>query len=283
MEQAEAAGFRLLVFCGHLDVVDDEGLDGAFGRFEFEAELFLYGGEDVRGRIGIGGGRLIDGRPLEGEVVLAGEAGLVDDDAFEGVAELVGEAAEGHVLKLDHAVAHGDPTSRLGFVGWVGVGRWSGIGCGRFELGTAGGEDQIVDGEGFGFDVDGEMEALGEDFAKHEAALGGGELLQGGDIFGSDLGLDVKAGGVDPGRAAGDEVLLDVVGAGDEVFDGQIDHVEAVRGVHPLHHANVALVLAHGDDVEFREFDIGVGGGGLDVGGQRHVLSVGERRRESHA
>ena len=41
------------------DVVDDEGLDGAAGGFELEAELLLNCGEDVGSRIRRGGGSLV--------------------------------------------------------------------------------------------------------------------------------------------------------------------------------------------------------------------------------
>src|SRR5215472_12882599 len=74
--------------CGrHFDVIDHEGVDWAFGGFELEAELFLKRGEEVGSvaagavvvRFRLGGGE------LEGEIVFAGEAGLVDDVAADAV------------------------------------------------------------------------------------------------------------------------------------------------------------------------------------------------------
>ena len=56
-------------------MVDDQDGDRAAGGFELEAELFLKGGEDVRGRVRIGRavdewGRLVVGRPLQRKVVM---------------------------------------------------------------------------------------------------------------------------------------------------------------------------------------------------------------------
>ena len=64
-------------------MVDDESLDGAVGGGEFEAKLLLDGGEE---RWAAGEWRVVRGvvrRPLQGEVVFSGEAGLVDDGAME--------------------------------------------------------------------------------------------------------------------------------------------------------------------------------------------------------
>jgi len=60
-------------------VVDDEEADGGAGGFEFEAELRFEGFAEVSCVVGDG---LIPGgvvNPVEGEVVEAGEAGLIDD------------------------------------------------------------------------------------------------------------------------------------------------------------------------------------------------------------
>jgi hypothetical protein len=93
LEVAERSYFgeflQSLILRRFLDVVDDERGDQAFGRFEFETELFLDGGED-------GGQRLLvraewqhlsvddwahcfGWGAAQGEVVLAGEPRLVDD------------------------------------------------------------------------------------------------------------------------------------------------------------------------------------------------------------
>ena len=78
-----------------LGVVDDERFDGAFGGVESQTELFLQGGKKggraICGAI-IGG--IVEktvGRPFEVEVVVAGEAGLVDDGAIEFLGEDVCE------------------------------------------------------------------------------------------------------------------------------------------------------------------------------------------------
>ena len=59
-------------------MVDDEGVDGAFGGLELEAELVLDGGKDGND-IGatLLGGDVIG--PFESDVGVAGEAGLVVD------------------------------------------------------------------------------------------------------------------------------------------------------------------------------------------------------------
>ena len=67
---------------GRLGGVDDEDIQWSGGRFEFEAELLLDGGEDVwGGGVGRGGCGGIVGVGAEGVVEEAGEAGLVDDGA----------------------------------------------------------------------------------------------------------------------------------------------------------------------------------------------------------
>src|ERR1035441_456733 len=83
-----------LVLRGHLDVVDDEGVDGAFGGLELEAELVLDGGKDGND-IGatLLGGDIVG--PFEGDVGVAGEAGLVVDLAMDLIGEGGGQVGHG--------------------------------------------------------------------------------------------------------------------------------------------------------------------------------------------
>src|ERR1035441_4126525 len=83
-----------LVFGGHCDVVDDEGVDGAFGGLELEAELVFNrseDGDDV-------GASLLGGDvvgPFEGDVGVAGEAGLVVDLAVDLISKGGGQVGHG--------------------------------------------------------------------------------------------------------------------------------------------------------------------------------------------
>ena len=65
-----------------LDVVDDEDVGGGFDGVKLQPELFLDGGEQAGGRVGVGGVRLVVG-VAKGDVVFAGEAGLVDQGTVE--------------------------------------------------------------------------------------------------------------------------------------------------------------------------------------------------------
>src|ERR1700735_4621578 len=85
---------RWLVRGGHLDVVDDEGIDGAFSGLKPEAELLLQCGDQAGGGVGVGVG-IVFGGPEEGEGVAAGEAGLVEDGAMAGLGERGGEVGHG--------------------------------------------------------------------------------------------------------------------------------------------------------------------------------------------
>src|SRR5262245_24030485 len=77
-----------------IDAVDDEHIDGGFRRFDFDAQLFAHGGEQV-GRVGIDGRRIDAGRQrswwrylggeCEFEFPVAGQAGAVDGGAPETV------------------------------------------------------------------------------------------------------------------------------------------------------------------------------------------------------
>jgi hypothetical protein len=76
-------------------VVHDENWDGTLGGFELEAELFLNRREDGwRGSVGLAVERGLCAdvrRPLEGEVVAPGEAGLIDDDSSKLVRQRASE------------------------------------------------------------------------------------------------------------------------------------------------------------------------------------------------
>ena len=74
-------------------MVDDEGVDGAFGGLEFEAELLLDGGEDGDDIASALLGSDIVG-PFEGDIGVAGEAGLVDDLAVDLIGEGGGQVGD---------------------------------------------------------------------------------------------------------------------------------------------------------------------------------------------
>src|ERR1039458_1614643 len=87
--------FRAGLVCGgHFDVVDDEGVDGAFGGLELEAELVFNrseDGDDV-------GASLLGGDvvgPFESDGGVAGEAGLVDHFAVDLIGEGGGQVGHG--------------------------------------------------------------------------------------------------------------------------------------------------------------------------------------------
>src|ERR1035441_5612607 len=65
------------------DVVDDEDVDGSARGLEVEAELVLESFAEGGGVVAVFGVRGGEG-PVEGEVVEAGEAGLVDDRTGDG-------------------------------------------------------------------------------------------------------------------------------------------------------------------------------------------------------
>ena len=73
-------------------MIDDQDLNGPFGRFEFQAELLLEGGEEIGifNRVvfpGTGAAELgFVWSPCEVEVVAAREFGLIDDGAIQGCA-----------------------------------------------------------------------------------------------------------------------------------------------------------------------------------------------------
>src|ERR1039458_9386495 len=168
-----------LIWCGALDVVDDENVDGTFGGYEFEAELLLDRGEDGRGGVGwrrrgrqsgVGGAGVrsgaVVGRPLQRDVVVAGEAGLVDD----GAAELAGEDGqkEGHRGSLRGDFSPGDhETAGSLFV--------SGIGWGLLELWATFADGGNVDGQFSGLVVRDQLETIRQHLLKHRAALVEGE------------------------------------------------------------------------------------------------------------
>ena len=87
---------------------DDEGVDRAFGVLELKANLVFDGGEDgdYVGATGFGGDVV---GPFEGDVGVAGEAGLVDDPA-------AGEAGEARFHTTSTRDASGSSTFSLTLV-----------------------------------------------------------------------------------------------------------------------------------------------------------------------
>ena len=81
-------------------MVDDEGVDGAFGGLEFEAELFLQGGGERGVSVGLGAVVEVE---LDGKVVGSSEAGLCNDGSFKLRAQHGGDGAHGEAAAINHA------------------------------------------------------------------------------------------------------------------------------------------------------------------------------------
>ena len=180
-------------------MVDDEDVGGDFGRFEAEAEVF-YAVDDA-GEVGVldvGGLGVVvgDGEGVDGEVVLAGEAGLVDDGAVEAGGEAGGDESHGDI-EVVGGVVFGPVDFALGELS--DVGRILGADLMLGEFGAVLGDDEIVDGAGLDFGVGFEVEGFGEGHADHGALGGGVHLVPGVEVLGSDFGLEVVGFGVDPG------------------------------------------------------------------------------------
>src|SRR6202042_1363585 len=111
----------------------------------------------------------IVGDPLEGEVVSAGDSGVVEDDAAEDLGELAREKGDG-------VVGAGDVQA-----GAAGVD--GGAVClGRLEFWAALGDDQRIDGEFAGLLVCGKFATIGKQGLYHELlpapGLGGRKRVQ---------------------------------------------------------------------------------------------------------
>ena len=142
-------------------MVDDEGVDGAFGGLEFEAELLFDGSEDGDDV----GAALLGGDfvgPFEGDVGVAGKSGLVDHLSAGQVGESVGE--------IGHAVAFAGED----FAGVLAVdvpGAVMDLVLGELDLQAAVGDDEVIDGRDFGLQVGFEVEAVGEQEDDHGLQL----------------------------------------------------------------------------------------------------------------
>jgi hypothetical protein len=83
-----------------LDVVDDHDVDSRLASVHLEAQLVLHRCFDDGHRIGASGAHVVGvgqvRREVEGKVVFAGEAGLVDDGHVQRLGEEVGELLDGH-------------------------------------------------------------------------------------------------------------------------------------------------------------------------------------------
>jgi hypothetical protein len=115
-------GGDCLVLRRFLDVIDDDDVHGALGRFELQAKLFLNGGEDgrpggLRRRRTVtsrpGGFRPYGhpprdrvGRPLEPEIVLALESCLIQDVAFQLLRQNLRQRRKGKRLAYHLARTH---------------------------------------------------------------------------------------------------------------------------------------------------------------------------------
>ena len=148
--------------------------------------------------VGIGG-------VTEGDVVAAGEAGLVDDGKACGGGEVLGEDGHGPV-----EAAHLAGTD-------VGAEAGEVIGFGGSEVGVGFRDEQSVSADGTGFGVGYEMKALLEKILQTGPKLFAGE---GDAVFG--LGVDVEVGGVEPGGWVGDLAAVDAVGQLDKESEGDV-------------------------------------------------------------
>lgn len=225
-------GARRSVFGGAFDVVDDEDVDGSARGLKFEAELVLESFAEGGGVVTVFGVRGGEG-PVEGEVVEAGEAGLVDDWTGDGGHAGHGGERGGKEAERDAAAAEstlrgvgrgdvGDEAADgrqvsddrwrdLGFGGGGGLVRlrcWCGAGVGRgmgpeIGAGHAGvDEDEGEDGGVGGLVVENEVEAVGEQGLHHEAHLVEGGVRGGPRRNVECVGGDVESAG-DPGGRAG--------------------------------------------------------------------------------
>ena len=178
-------------------MVDDEHLYGDFFGFEFEAELFLEGGEDG-GEVGVG----VAVGVVEFDVVVALDAGFVEDGAAYGADESSGEGVDLGVLEAELA---GEDVS-------VG-----GSSFGDVELWSAFGDDEDVAGEIAGLAVRDEVEALLEELLEERLELFVGEVCSVGGF-----GVDVEELGVEPVGCAGE--LIAAVDA-----EGELNEVGEMR------------------------------------------------------
>ena len=160
---------------------------GDFGGFEAEAKVF-YAVEDA-GEVGVldGGGLGVVvgvGEGVDGEIVAAGEAGLVDDVAVEAGGDALGDLVHGDVGVLGGV--HGDPVD--GAFGYLHVvGRVVRAGLVLGELGAVLGDDEIVDGAGLGLAAQLEVEGVLERGEGHETAGGESNFCQTGTSSGATL------------------------------------------------------------------------------------------------
>ena len=174
--------------------VDDEDVGGGLGGLELKAGLLLQSGEDGWAA----GERRVSwrvvGRPMELEIIAAGEAGLVDEAAAGGAFEDGSDVVHGAIVLNAQAVAHGRVVTASGrrASGRCGAAR----GCGRerrgfLHLQAAFGQDDVVNGEGAHLMMDAELEAVGEHGLLHISELAGGER-SGGQVGGIDFGIEVE-------------------------------------------------------------------------------------------
>jgi hypothetical protein len=181
-----------LVGGGFFDVVDYEVVDGAASGGEAQAELGAQGVEEgwevallgckrVRGRVG-----WKDGAEAEREVVVAGEAGLVDDGTAVVLQEQRQEPSE-----INHRDADSGGVCRAAVDGDLVVFR-GGVGL-HLETGRVNGEG--VDIALADVVVKAQAEAVGEKVLVH-----GVKVVDGVGAVGA--GFDVEALGGDPVGAA---------------------------------------------------------------------------------
>jgi hypothetical protein len=175
-------------------VVDDEVIGGCGCGLEFEAELFLNGGEEG----GYGLLRIVAGcgrRKLQGEIVFAGEAGFVDDRPAEGLLAAVGEregkiaGAGGFAGDLSGGCGEdGRTVVHAVGIGLVRVGmRFAGLGC--LQLWAAFRDDERIDGPVLDLVVRLQLESFGKDRLQHRGALLTGEGMVRSEISGATLAV----------------------------------------------------------------------------------------------
>ena len=187
------------------DLIDDDEFGDAFGRLQFEAQLFLEHGEERRV------GRVLSffGSPFDLEIKVSFEAGVVLDRTACLAAESGGDVGHRHIRNL-----HGGPRA-VGVRAHVGLRvRRAWLEAGAQFSGFLGFEP--VDARFFLLAMELELEAVFEE--REDELL---ELLRGGDLGAVDSGrVDVERLVVGPGGRAGDAVIVRAEGDADEGADG---------------------------------------------------------------
>ena len=170
-----------LVFRRLFDVVDDECIYRAFGRFQFQSELLFKRRKERWSSVGLC--LLIVGRPFEVDVVVANEAGFVDHGAAQRIRQDERQLVDPRSLNCD-------------LVATPACAEWLLPLRPLLQLRAAFRDDELVDRLDPALVVDAELEPIGQESLQHPIAqplaLLGGELLhrRGGIVAGR--GFDIE-------------------------------------------------------------------------------------------